>query len=138
MSEIVSIYTETHIMPSPLSKQQAKEIKRDWETHFNIGPPSSGPREEAPPPDESHLAEIASAKEEFETVLLGYPNVMGVGTGLKRKNNLLTDEPCLIVLVKKKVGEESLDRNEMIPRTIGGVMTDVVEIGLVEVLPTTH
>ena len=61
-------------------------------------------------------------------------NVVGVGVGMKQVGFERTAQPSIIIFVEKKLPEEGLPRGEVIPRKIGGVYTDVIEIGKVKLL----
>lgn len=67
----------------------------------------------------------------------GLPNVVGVGLGLKEKDQLRTNQPAVVVFVSKKVPREELAAQDIVPRQVGGVETDVVEIGEVRLLSRT-
>jgi len=63
------------------------------------------------------------------------PNVNGLAAGIKWKNGQPTGEPALLVLVDHKVAADELARSETIPKTLGGVQTDVLAIGAPTILP---
>ncbi len=75
-----------------------------------------------------------AAKEKFEGVLLGKPNVVGVGVAKKRVGGKETDEPCVVVFVEKKVPNSQLRKKDQVPETVGGVKTDVIETGEIRAL----
>jgi hypothetical protein len=56
-----------------------------------------------------------------------YPNVVGVGVSLKVKHNEVTNTPCIVVFVGRKLKPELLPK--AIPKEVEGVPTDVVEAG---------
>src|SRR5690554_6616508 len=60
-------------------------------------------------------------------------NVQGMGVGVKWKGGQPTGEEALVVLVSKKVPKEHLTRGEMIPSSLNGVQTDVLEISFPEI-----
>lgn len=66
--------------------------------------------------------------------LLKRANVVGVGIGYKQIDRKYTREPALVILVDKKVPAHALNRQEAVPKQIGGLPTDVVEIGEVALL----
>lgn len=122
----------------PATKRQAEDIKKRWESFLHGEKPPLRPPEVPIPVDEqeeAHKVKIASVREKHEAALLKYPNVMGLTIGFKSRKNKPTKELCLVVLVEKKIGEETLAKEEIIPKEIDGVPTDVVEIGRVEILP---
>jgi hypothetical protein len=67
--------------------------------------------------------DIENVKKQYEEHLMQLPNVVGVGIGEK------AGEPIITVFVTHKVPESSLQPQEIIPRTLDGHKTDVVEIG---------
>lgn len=66
--------------------------------------------------------------------LFSFPNVVGVGVGYKHVGEESTGEPAFIVYVEKKLPAGYLARGQLIPKKIGGLVTDVVEIGAVKML----
>jgi len=64
--------------------------------------------------------------EKVKTLLAGYPNVVNIGIGVKEKDGKLTDEGCIKIVVKEKKSEADLAPNEIIPKQIDGVATDVI------------
>lgn len=62
------------------------------------------------------------------------PNVVGVGLGFKEKNQFRTDRLAVVVFVTEKLPPEELNAQTLVPRTISGLETDVVEIGEVRLL----
>lgn len=56
-------------------------------------------------------------------------NVVGVFKGHKWVKGEAKAEACIQVHVVEKVSHENLERSDMIPNTIGGVKTDVIEVG---------
>lgn len=69
------------------------------------------------------MMDIENVKKQHEEHLMQLPNVVGVGIGEK------AGEPIITVFVTQKVPESSLQPQEIIPRTLDGHKTDVVEIG---------
>jgi hypothetical protein len=63
-------------------------------------------------------------------------NVVGVGVGPKVKGGVLTTRHCIRIYVERKVPESSMPREFLIPKTIGGVPTDVIESGRFYALST--
>jgi len=57
-------------------------------------------------------------------------NVCGVVRGYKVINGKKTDIPSLVIFVTKKVDPIMLRESDRIPREIEGVLTDVVEVGI--------
>jgi len=67
--------------------------------------------------------------------LLKKQNVIGVGYGNKNTGGVDTDEPCISVLVEKKLPKSELRKSALIPDEIDGVKTDVIETGKINALP---
>ncbi len=74
-------------------------------------------------------AEVYRAKEAFKGVILGKPNVVGVGQGYKIRGQAPTDELCVVVLVRKKLPKAALSPQALVPQALNGVPTDIVEVG---------
>lgn len=70
----------------------------------------------------------------YRSHLLRYPNVVGVGVGVKFKDGVPTGSKALVVFVKKKLPKEELPRFARLPARVGGVETDVVETGRIRLL----
>lgn len=77
---------------------------------------------------------LKEIKERNKTDLMSYPNVVGVGVSLKRVGGSVTEDECVCVFVKKKVPLEFLSEEDVIPTTIEGVLTDVIESGAFKAL----
>lgn len=65
----------------------------------------------------------------IEKSLLSRRNVVGVGVGYKESNGVLTDEIAVVVLVGRKKPAAALTQDELIPRDVDGMRTDVIEVG---------
>ena len=61
--------------------------------------------------------------------LLMKKNVVSVGTGSKKVDGKDTAEPSLVIGVSKKEPIESLSAQDMVPKKVNGMPTDVVEVG---------
>jgi hypothetical protein len=83
--------------------------------------------------NDQKITAINSFREENELKLLDSDGVIGVGTGLKEVNGIITDELCLRVYVQKKTQPSLLSASALLPKTLsvnGAVIpTDVVEAG---------
>ena len=69
--------------------------------------------------------------------LLKKKNVVGVGYGHKHTAGVDTGEPCVCVLVEKKVDISQLRKSALVPTTVDGIRTDVIEVGKIIALPAT-
>jgi hypothetical protein len=74
-------------------------------------------------------AKAQKAKDTYETYLLGLPNVVGVGVGLRMRRGKPTGEVALVVMVNKKVPAVELAPNSLIPTELDGIPVDVMEVG---------
>ena len=68
-------------------------------------------------------------KSQHEAALISRSNVVAVGVGFKIAGGVQTNEPAIVVSVVKKLPVVQLSESSLIPRTLGGVKTDVVETG---------
>lgn len=68
-------------------------------------------------------AVAARAREKF----LGLDGVLGVGPGVKFRKGKLLDQRAIVVLVERKLSEDSLDKAQLIPPSFEGFPTDVRE-----------
>jgi hypothetical protein len=78
------------------------------------------------------LHELAALQAEHEQALMALPNVIGVAVGHKVTDGRNTGTPCVSVLVDMKLGEGLLNRDDMIPRTLGSAPIDVIEVGVLQ------
>ena len=67
--------------------------------------------------------------EEFLDPIHQKANVVGMGIGVKWRNNEPTGEPALIVLVTHKLAKEELSDNDLVPTKMAEMQTDVLAIG---------
>jgi hypothetical protein len=86
--------------------------------------------EQTLPNDFKDLAEVQA---QYEEELLSKQNVVGVALGNKlteKKGD--TGESAITVLVESKLHEDLLRDEDIVPGTIGGVKTDVQEVGVIQ------
>lgn len=90
---------------------------------------AQGPQHDSQPSNEQEGGEramtIEGAKRKYEEQLMRLPNVTGIGIGEKAGRQVMK------VFVTHKVPESALRPEEIIPKTLEGVETDVEEIGVV-------
>lgn len=79
------------------------------------------------PTDSEQVRRAKSAKATCENEFQALPNVTGVGVGYKIVNGRRTDQVCVRVYVAKKLPLSQLDATHVIPASINGVPTDVIE-----------
>jgi hypothetical protein len=70
-----------------------------------------------------------------EAAFLRKKHVVGVGIGVKIKDGKPTGKPALITYVTSKKPLSTLDADDVIPETVDGVETDVIEIGMPTIQP---
>jgi hypothetical protein len=80
------------------------------------------------------MERLKQIKEKYETKLLALPYVVGVGIGIKQRKGQSTKRFCLKVYVRKKSLKNSLREEEIVPKKLEGIETDVEEIGRVKIL----
>ena len=76
---------------------------------------------------------IQRIKQRYEEGLLLNPNVVGVGIGTKIIKGISTPRQCIKIYVREKLPRNKLQKNELIPRKLNGIETDVEEIGRLKV-----
>jgi hypothetical protein len=74
---------------------------------------------------------VAAIQGREEKSLLALPNVVGVGVGRKTVQAFETNEPCLLVLVSRKLKSSELAPAARIPALVEHCKTDVIEVGSV-------
>jgi hypothetical protein len=79
----------------------------------------------------SAISLVQQTKRQYEPTLMGLSNVVAIGVGLKIAGDVQTNEPSVVVSVVKKLPVIQLPESARVPKTLGGVPTDVVEIGKV-------
>lgn len=77
------------------------------------------------------VSDIAQA---YESFLLAFPNVVGVGTGKSGQEGL--DEEFIRVYVSRKLPREALGRGEVLPDWLEGYPVVVEEVGDIQALET--
>lgn len=73
-------------------------------------------------------------KRQNRDYLLGRRNVVACGVGFKESGGEITDEPCVVVSVTKKMPEAQLTPADIVPKKLGEVRTDVQETGVIRAL----
>ncbi|MFX1544448.1 MAG: hypothetical protein ACFFCR_15680 [Promethearchaeota archaeon] len=77
---------------------------------------------------------IEEVRKTYEARLLRIANVVGVMTGYKFTGGDNTRKLSIVLLVEKKIKEQDLKTQDLIPREIGNEMTDVLEVGKLRAL----
>ena len=78
--------------------------------------------------------DIEEIKYKNEWELLRKSHVVGVMTGYKYRRGEKTDELSIVCLVENKIPEEELTAQNVIPRKINDVSTDVIQVGKLRAL----
>lgn len=86
-------------------------------------------------PENGRENRVRQAAEKNRQRLMKLPNVVGVGVGNKEVGGRPTDELAVVVLVESKVPEARLAGGEIVPKKVGDVATDVIEVGQLRALP---
>jgi hypothetical protein len=73
--------------------------------------------------------EVAQAQQESRQALLDKPNVVGVGVGYKTVGRKVTDQLCVVAMVRRKIPKAGLDPEALVPQAVDQVPTDVIEVG---------
>jgi hypothetical protein len=80
------------------------------------------------------MAQARRVKDTHVSDLLGKRNVVGVGLGYKVSQGVNTGELSLIVSVTRKAEVSALAAEDLVPKALEGVKTDVVETGKLRAL----
>lgn len=73
-------------------------------------------------------------RKKYEKELMSKANVVGVMTAHKIRNGVVTDTMAITCMVSKKKNIAELKSKDYIPLTVGGSLTDVIEVGEVKAL----
>ena len=80
------------------------------------------------------LQPVIEEKRRNVAYLLNRKNVVACGVGFKESEGRITDEPCVVVSVAKKVPEAQLSLADIVPKKLDQVRTDVQETGVIRAL----
>jgi hypothetical protein len=72
---------------------------------------------------------VQQVKRQHEDRLMSMSNVVATGVGFKIAGDVQTNEPAVVVSVVKKLPVIQLSESSLVPKTLGGMKTDVVETG---------
>jgi len=81
-----------------------------------------------------NLEPVIQTKRQNLNYLLSRRNVVACGVGFKETERGMTDEPCVVVSVTRKMPEAQLSPADVVPKKLGEVKTDVVETGVIRAL----
>ena len=80
------------------------------------------------------LKPVIEVKRQNLAYLFSRRNVVACGVGFKETEGGITDEPCVVVSVAKKMPEAQLSPADIVPKKLGEVKTDVQETGVIRAL----
>lgn len=80
----------------------------------------------------------AQAKALSGQSLMSQANVVGVGIGYRSTRGHVSDELSVVVMVRHKLPPAALSDHDMVPQELGGVRTDVIEVGDLRPLPSSY
>lgn len=80
------------------------------------------------------MEEVRRVKERHEAELMEKFGVVGCAIGYKYIGGKKTDELCIVCYVIEKKQEGKLRKQDIIPKKIEGIPTDVVESGEIRAL----
>ncbi|WP_418791730.1 hypothetical protein [Phosphitispora sp. TUW77] len=82
------------------------------------------------------MDKVRSALNKHRKKILGMKNVVGVGVGYKEAVRASTGEPKqgIVVLVRRKLPENQLEAQHIVPKDLDGIVTDVIEVGDIRLL----
>jgi hypothetical protein len=73
---------------------------------------------------------LNKVKDRHTDALFKKANVIGVYVDYKKVDGRrMKDRPCIVVMVSKKVGPGKLSKQDMVPMTLDGDLTDVIDAG---------
>lgn len=78
--------------------------------------------------------EVKRVREKYEASLMKREGVVGCAVGYKHIGGKKTDKLCIVCYVIEKKPEEKLRKQDIIPKKIEGIPTDVVESGEIRAL----
>jgi hypothetical protein len=74
-----------------------------------------------------NIEKLRQIKKDKRDAVFKKPNVVGLSVGYKEIQGILTDTPCIKVFVSKKIDKKKIKKSDLIPESIDGEMTDVIE-----------
>lgn len=81
------------------------------------------------PTQDEMIDRARAVKAKYETELLAYPGVTGVGVGWRHKAGSFTEEVSIVVMVRKKRAPGDLNPRDILPTELDGIPVDVQESG---------
>jgi hypothetical protein len=81
--------------------------------------------------DSTQMAQVARVRREVTPDFMARRNVVACGVGYKIKGEQQTDIPSVVVSVTRKEPPENLSPEDLIPKTVNEIPTDVIETGTI-------
>lgn len=82
------------------------------------------------------MSELELLKDSIQDRIISMPSVNGIGVGMKWVNGQPTNKPAILVFVQSKMPKDGViskySVQEVIPKKIDGITTDVVEVGYIK------
>jgi hypothetical protein len=79
--------------------------------------------------EHKRFQKIASVIKARGHELLALPMVVGVRAGYRFRDGWITNEPCIVAVVRRKLSDEQLAESARVPAQLGGVPVDVAPAG---------
>ncbi len=80
------------------------------------------------------LEQVSQAKRISKLHIMGKPNVVGVGIGYRERGGRIVDELCVVAMVRRKLPASALKPDDLVPKQVSNVPTDVVEVGVLRAM----
>lgn len=78
----------------------------------------------------AQIEQVAQAKRKNKQRIMDMPNVVGVGVGYRERAGRITDELCVVAMVRRKLPASALKPEDLVPKQLNDVPTDVLEVGV--------
>jgi hypothetical protein len=75
------------------------------------------------------MNDVKRIKQKYEKKLMRKKGVLGCAVGYKHIAGEKTDLVCIVCYVKKKKPEDQIRKQDLVPRYIEGIPTDIIESG---------
>lgn len=76
---------------------------------------------------DNHTMRIESIINSYSDLIYTNNNIIGFGLGNKIIGDTWTNIPCLTIYVNKKLANDSMSKEMLVPKYINGVLTDIIE-----------
>ncbi len=110
-------------------REEGEKMHRAWEVFFSTADKGQVLAETDHVSGLVTGGRISDILARHETNLLKFRNVIGVSEGIRTKRGRPTGEPCVTILVRQKIPNNLLAKNDILPKEIEDVPVDVVEVG---------